>query len=184
MPRTWSASVAGRPWKWLRRFELDGGAGLADRSARPTHLPRALPQARVDAILAAAHRHRFGPHRLASIVGVPRSTFGEVLTRHSWSPLLDQDGPTGVPVRSVRELLHIDVTKRGRIPDGGHQIRGRVTGRPRSHARYEYLHVAIDDLSRVAYVAPRADERGPTGARFRLDTAAFFSAIPCASDGS
>ena len=168
-------------WKWLRRYEAEGLAGLEDRTSRPARSPRALPQARVDAILAARHEHRFGPHRLAPIVGVPRSTIGDVLTRHGLSRLRDQDGPTGIPVRYVRErpgeLLHIDVKKLGRIPaGGGHRVLGRVTGTPRSNGGgYDYLHVAVDDMSRVAYVAPFNDERGPTCARFLLDAAAFFA---------
>ena len=169
-------------WKWLRRYEADGEAGLEDRSSRPAHSPRALAQTRVDVILAARHQHRLGPHRLAPIVGVPRSTIGDVLARHGLSRLRDQDGPTGIPVRYVRErpgeLLHIDVKKLGRIPDGGgHRVRGRVTGTPRSHGGgYDYLHVAVDDMSRVAFVAPLNDERGATCARFLLDAAAFFAA--------
>ena len=167
-------------WKWLRRYEAEGVTGLEDRTSRPRHSPRALPQARVDAILAARHEHRSGPHRLARIVGVPRSTIGDVLSRHGLSRLRDQDGPTAIPIRYVRErpgeLLHIDVKKLGRIPDGGgHRVRGRVTGTPRSHAGYDYLHVAVDDMSRVAYVAPFANERGTTCARFLLDAAAFFA---------
>jgi transposase InsO family protein len=168
-------------WKWLRRYEAEGEAGLEDRSSRPLHSPRALPQVQVDAILAARHEHRFGPHRLAPIVGVPRSTIGDVLTRHGLSRLADQDGPTGIPIRYVRErpgeLLHIDVKKLGRIPDGGgHRVHGRGTrpGRLRGLG-YDYLHVAIDDMSRVAYVAPFEDERGTTCARFLLDAAAFFA---------
>ena len=168
-------------WKWLRRFEAEGGAGLEDRSSRPHRMPRALPQAQVDAILAARHEHRFGPHRLAPLVDVPRSTIGDVLLRHGLSRLRDQDGPTGIPIRYVRErpgeLLHIDVKKLGRIPDGGgHRVRGRVTGTPRSKGGgYDYLHVAVDDRSRVAYVGVFADERGTTCARFVLDAAAFFA---------
>jgi transposase InsO family protein len=168
-------------WKWLRRFEAEGEAGLEDRSSRPHRMPRALPQARVDAILAARHEHRFGPHRLAPIVGVPRSTIGDVLLRHGLSRLRDQDGPTGIPVRYVRErpgeLLHIDVKKLGRIPDGGgHRVNGRGIrpGRLRG-AGYDYLHVAVDDMSRVAYVGVFGDERGTTCARFVLDAAAFFA---------
>jgi transposase InsO family protein len=167
-------------WKWLRRFEAEGEGGLEDRSSRPRRMPRALPQERVDAILAARHEHRFGPHRLAPIVGVSRSTIGDVLRRHGLSRLADQDGPTGIPIRYVRErpgeLLHVDVKKLGRIPDGGgHRVRGRVTGTPRSHRGYDYLHVAVDDMSRVAYVGAFGDERGTTCARFVLDAAAFFA---------
>ena len=168
-------------WKWLRRFEAEGAAGLQDRSSRPHRSPRALDPAQVDAILVARHEHRFGPHRLAPITGVPRSTIGDVLARHGLSRLRDQDGPTGIPIRYVRErpgeLLHIDVKKLGRIPDGGgHRVRGRVTGTPRSYGGgYDYLHVAVDDMSRVAYVGVFDDERGPTCARFVLDAAAFFA---------
>ncbi len=168
-------------WKWLRRFEAEGEAGLEDRSSRPRRSPRALPQAQVDAILLARHEHRFGPHRLAPLTGVPRSTIGDVLARRGLSRLADQDGPTGIPVRYVRErpgeLLHIDVKKLGRIPDGGgHRVRGRVTGTPRTNGGgYDYLHVAVDDMSRVAYVGAFADERGATCAQFVLDAAAFFA---------
>jgi transposase InsO family protein len=167
-------------WKWLRRYGAEGEAGLEDRSSRPHRSPRALPRAQVDAILVARHKLRFGPHRLAPIVGVPRSTIGDVLTRQGLSRLRDQDGPTGIPVRYVRErpgeLLHIDVKKLGRIPDGGgHRFLGRVSGTPRSHRGYDYLHVAIDDMSRVAYVGVFRDELGTTCARFLLDAAAFFA---------
>ncbi len=168
-------------WKWVRRFEAEGEAGLEDRISRPHRMPRALPQAQIAAILAARHEHRFGPHRLAPIVGVPRSTIGDVLTRHGLSRLRDQDRATGIPIRYVRErpgeLLHIDVKKLGRIPDGGgHRVLGRVTGTPRSNGGgYDYLHVAVDDMSRVAYVAVFDDERGATCARFLLDAAAFFA---------
>jgi transposase InsO family protein len=184
MPVAHAADMVGvsrqTAWKWLRRFEAEGPVGLEDRSSRPARSPRALAQVQVEAILAARHEHRFGPHRLAPIVGIPRSTIGDVLTRHGLSRLRDQDGPSGIPIRYVRErpgeLLHIDVKKLGRIPDGGgHRFRGRVTGTPRAHRGYDYLHVAIDDMSRVAYVAPFADERGPTCARFLLDAAAFFA---------
>jgi hypothetical protein len=168
-------------WKWLHRFEAEGEQGLEDRTSRPHRMPRSLPRDRVDAILAARHEHRFGPHRLAPIVGVPRSTIGDILARHGLSRLADQDGPTGVPIRYVRErpgeLLHVDVKKLGRIPDGGgHRVRGRMTGTPRSHRGYDYLHVAVDDRSRVAYVGAFDDERGATCARFVLDAAAFFAA--------
>jgi transposase InsO family protein len=167
-------------WKWLRRFEAEGEAGLADRTSRPACSPRALSQARVDAILAARHAHKFGPHRLAPLVGVSRSTIGEVLRRHGLSRLADHDRPSGVPIRYVRErageLLHMDVKKLGRIPDGGgHRFRGRGGGTPRARAGYDFVHQAIDDASRVAYAAILPDERGTTCAHFLRDAAAFFA---------
>jgi transposase InsO family protein len=167
--------------KWLRRYREAGPAGLEDGSSRPHRSPRALDDATVAGILAARHETRYGPHRLAPMLGVPRSTIGDVLRRRGLSRLADQDRPSGVPVRYVREhpgeLLHIDVKKLGRIPDGGgHHFRGR-DGTPRSRAGYDLVHSAIDDCSRVAYSEVHADERGVTCAGFLLRAAAFFASL-------
>jgi transposase InsO family protein len=166
--------------KWRRRHEEFGPTGLEDRSSRPVRLARSLPPEKVDAILVARHDLGYGPHRLAPIVRVPRSTIGDVLRRRGLSRLADRDRPTGVPIRYVRErageLVHVDVKKLGRIPDGGgHRVRGRGNGTPRAHRGYDYLHAAIDDASRVAYVAAFADEQGTTCASFLREAAAFFA---------
>jgi transposase InsO family protein len=166
--------------KWVRRYRTEGLAGLEDRSSRPRRSPRSLAPAQVAAILAARHELGLGSHRLAPVVGSPRSTIGDVRRRHGLSRLRDRDRPSGVPIRYVRErpgeLLHIDVKKLGRIPDGGgHHFRGRGNGTPRARRGYDYVHGAIDDMSRVAYVAVCADERGPTCARFLREAAAWFA---------
>jgi transposase InsO family protein len=166
--------------KWRRRYREQGLEGLEDGSSRPAHSPRALPAEKVDAILVARHELGYGPHRLARIVDVPRSTIGDVLRRRGLSRLADRDRPTGIPIRYVRErpgeLLHIDVKKLGRIPEGGgHRFRGRGHGTPRAGAGYDYLHAAIDDASRVAYLAALPDERGPTCAGFLREAAAFYA---------
>ena len=88
-------------------------------------------------------------------MGVPRSTIGDVLRRQGLSRLADRDRPTGIPIRYVRdrpgELLHMDVKKLGRIPDGGgHRFRGRGHGTPRAQAGYDHVHQVVDDKSRVA----------------------------------
>jgi transposase InsO family protein len=167
--------------KWVRRYRTEGLAGLEDRSSRPRRSPRTLPPEQVAAILAARHELGVGPHRLAPVVGSPRSTISDVLRRHGLSRLRDRDRPSGVPIRYVRErpgeLLHMDVKKLGRIPDGGgHRVHGRGPrpGRLRGLG-YDYVHQAIDDMSRVAYVDVFADERGPTCARFLRDAAAWFA---------
>jgi transposase InsO family protein len=167
-------------YKWLRRYRAGGLAGLEDRSSRPHRSPRTLPEAQVAAILVARHDHRVGPHRLVHLTGSPRSTIGDVLRRHGLSRLRDLERPSGIPIRYVREhpgeLLHLDVKKLGRIPDGGgHRVRGRGSGTPRAHAGFDYVHGAIDDASRVAYVDVFADERGVTCARFLRDAGAFFA---------
>jgi transposase InsO family protein len=166
--------------KWVRRYRAEGLDGLEDRSSRPRHSPRSLAPEQIAAILAARHELSVGPHRLAPVVGSPRSTITDVLRRHGLSRLRDRDRPSGIPIRYVRErpgeLLHIDVKKLGRIPDGGgHHFRGRGTGTPRARRGYDYVHHAIDDASRVAYVAVWPDERGPTCAGFLREAAAFFA---------
>ena len=168
--------------KWVRRYRADGVAGLDDQSSRPHRSPRALPAETIAAILVARHELGFGPHRLAPLVGVPRSTIGDVLRRQGLSRLRDRDRPTGIPIRYVRErpgeLVHMDVKKLGRIPDGGgHHFRGRGHGTPRAGRGYDYVHQVVDDMSRVAYVDVFADERGPTCARFLRDAGAFFARL-------
>ena len=166
--------------KWVRRYRAEGLAGLEDRSSRPHRSPRRLAPEQVAAILAARHELGVGPHRLAPVVGSPRSTITDVLRRHGLSRLRDRDRPSGVPIRYVRErpgeLLHLDVKKLGRIPDGGgHRIHGRGGGTRRARRGYDFVHHAIDDASRVAYVDVFGDERGATCAGFLREAAAFFA---------
>lgn len=168
--------------KWVRRFRDDGAAGLEDRTSRPLRSPRALPSETVVAILRARHELGVGPHRLAPVLDVPRSTIGDVLERHGLSRLADRDRPTGIPIRYVRErpgeLLHMDVKKLGRIPDGGgHRFRGRGHGTPRAHRGYDYIHQVVDDMSRVAYAVIYPDERGTTCAAFLREAAAYFASL-------
>jgi len=168
-------------WKWLRRYREEGEAGLYDRPSRPGRCPHALPQGEVHRILQARQQLKVGPHRLAWTIHRPRSTIYGVLRRHGLSRLPDLDRPSGAPVRYVREhpgeLLHLDVKKLGRIPPGGgHRMLGRSKDTSRHRGLgYDYIHVAVDDASRVAYVDAFPDERGDTAARFLLDAAAFFA---------
>jgi transposase len=152
--------------KWIRRYRADGVAGLEDHSSRPRRSPGALPAATIAAILIARHELSYGPHRLAPLVGVPRSTIGDVLRRRGLSRLRDRDRPTGIPIRYVRErpgeLVHMDVKKLGRIPDGGgHHFRGRGHGTPRSRRGFDFVHQAIDDMSRVACVVSLPTSAAP-----------------------
>jgi transposase InsO family protein len=168
--------------KWVRRYRDLGVGGLEDRTSRPRRSPRASSAEIVAAILVARHELGVGPHRLAPLLGIPRSTIGDVLGRHGLSRLADRDRPTGIPIRYVRdrpgELLHMDVKKLGRIPDGGgHRFRGRGGGTPRAHRGYDYVHQVVDDMSRVVYAAIYADERGTTCAAFLRDAAAFFARL-------
>jgi transposase InsO family protein len=166
-------------YKWLRRYRTEGDAGLEDRSARPLHRPRALPEREVRRILAARRRLRVGPHRLGPLLGHSRSTVYGVLRRNGVSRLAHADRLTGLPVRYVRErpgeLIHVDVKRLGRVPPGGgHRMLG-PTARNHLARGHDYLHVAVDDASRVAYVAVRPDEQAPSTVSFVEEAVAFFA---------
>lgn len=166
-------------YKWLRRYRTEGIAGLEDRSTRPRRRPHALPEREVRRILRARRRLGVGPHRLGPLLGHPRSTVYGVLRRHGVSRLAHADRLTGAPVRYVREcpgeLVHVDVKRLGRVPPGGgHRILGEEARRHR-RVGYDYLHVAIDDATRVAYVAVRPDELAASTISFLGEAVAFFA---------
>jgi transposase len=110
-------------YKWLRRYETEGLAGLEDRSSRPAHSPRQTAADKAATILDLRRKRRWGPHQIGPAVGLAPSTVYAVLRRAGESRLTDQDRSTGLRIRYVRErpgeLLHIDVKKLGRIPPGG-----------------------------------------------------------------
>jgi transposase InsO family protein len=167
-------------YKWVGRYRIEGPAGLADRSSRPRRCPHALTPSQVRRVLAARRRHRQGPHRLAWRLGMARSTIYGVLRRHQMSRLADSDRISGVVVRYQRarpgELVHLDVKKLGRIPDGGgHRAHGRAVGARGRGIGYDYVHSAVDDRSRVAFSQVLGDETATTCARFLVEVASFFA---------
>jgi transposase InsO family protein len=182
----WSPAIAAETlgvsrataYKWLRRYRAEGAAGLEDRSTRPIRRPRALSERQVRRILLARRRLRVGPHRLGPLLGHPRSTVYGVLRRHGHSRLAHADRLTGTPVRYVRErpgeLVHVDVKRLGRVPPGGgHRMLG-PTARNHLALGHDYLHVAIDDHSRLAYIEALPDERDTTCAGFLHRAVAWF----------
>ena len=182
-PPTTAAEMVGvsraTAYKRLRRYRDEGPAGLEDRSSRPRRRPRALPDREVRRILLARRRWRVGPHRLGPLLGHPRSTVYGVLRRNGHSRLAHADRLTGVPVRYVRErpgeLIHVDVKRLGRVPPGGgHRLLGE-SARNSLPVGYDYLHVAIDDATRVAYVAVRPDEQAASTVSFVEEAVAFFA---------
>jgi len=173
-------------YKWLRRFREEGPDGLADRSSAPKRCPHRLDPAEVARIVAARLETMHGPHRLSYALDRPRSTIYGVLRREGVSRLNYIDRPTRTVVRYERatpgELLHVDVKKLGRIREGGGwKIHGRTMGKTGEMIRvkvgYDYLHVAVDDHSRVAFVQSLPDEKGPTCAGFVADAAEFFAGL-------
>lgn len=177
-------------YKWLRRFREQGTAGLVDRPSRPHLCPHRTDDRTERRIIEARRVHRRGADWIAAELGVAASTVGRVIRRHRMPLLRDLDALTGQPVRrgprsGVRyerehpgELVHIDVKKLGRIPDGGGwRAHGRGV-RPASvrAVGHDYVHAAIDDHSRLAYAEIHPDEQGATCAAFMLRAAGFFAA--------
>jgi transposase InsO family protein len=129
---------------------------------------------------------RLGPARIGGIVGLAPSTVHRVLTRHGLSRLARLDRPTGQLIRYERatpgELVHLDVKKLGRIPDGGGwRIHGRDSAQHRNRDRHappgwDYVHAAVDDHSRLAYAEVHPNERGDTCAAFLARAHAWFAA--------
>jgi len=152
--------------KWVRRYRLEGPAGLADRSSRPHRSPRATSVPEIERIVAARQTWRWGPDRLGPLLGHPPSTVGAVLRRARMPRLADIDRPTGLPVRRYEvchpgALVHQDHKKLGRIPDGGgHRALGRSTETRRHRVRlgYDHFEVIVDDRSRRSVVVPVPDE--------------------------
>jgi len=144
--------------KWWRRYRDEGLVGLEDRSSRPWSCPHQTP-ARVERrIVALRQSRKLGPARVAGIVGVPASTVHRVLVRNGMNRLAWMGGPTGRVIRRIEtsppgELVHIDVKKLARVPDGGgHKKLGRSTETKRQRgAGYTHIHTAIDAYSRLAY---------------------------------
>jgi transposase InsO family protein len=158
-------------YKWVRRFRAEGTPGLADRSSRPHHSPRATPAVEVERILAARTEWRWGPDRLGPLTGHPPSTVAAVLRRSGVPRLADLDRPTGLAVRRYEAchpgaLVHQDHKKLGRIPDGGgHRVHGRSTElHRRTGLGYDHFEVVVDDRSRRSVVVQVPDESAASAA--------------------
>lgn len=176
--------------KWVRRFRTEGLAGLADRSSRPRRCPGATPGPVRERVLWLRAQRRMNREAIARISGVSPRTAGRIIARAGLPRLADLDAITGQRVRTgpmsrmryerahPGELIHVDVKKLGRIPDGGGwRLHGR-RHRPRATRGpgIECVHTAIDDHSRLAYAEVLGDERGSTCAGFLERAAAFFAA--------
>ncbi|WP_405595981.1 IS481 family transposase [Streptomyces sp. NBC_01410] len=170
-------------YKWMARWRAEGELGLHDRTSRPRTTPHRT-QADTEARVCRLRQERkLGPARLGPILGLPASTVHRILVRHGLNRLAFMDRPTGQVIRRYErarpgELVHIDVKKLGRIPDGGgHKTLGRQAGRAtRGQMGFDYIHSAVDDHSRLAYSEIHRDEKVATCAGFLTRAAAFFHA--------
>lgn len=174
---------------WISRHAAEGDAGLLDRSSRPHGSPRRTAPEVEQQVIAARRAHRRGQDWLGPELGLAARTVGRILRRHDEPYLRDCDPMTGVLIKASKttavryqrdrpgELVHIDVKKLGRIPDGGgwrahgrsEEVRGRGIG-------YDFVHSMVDDYSRLAYSEILPDEKGPTCAGFIIRAAEYFAA--------
>jgi transposase-like protein len=169
-------------YKWWRRWQDDGERGLVDRSSRPRSCPHRTPPEVESAIAELRQTLKLGPVRIGARLGVPASTVHRVLCRLGLNRLAWMDRPTGRVIRRYErgrpgELVHVDIKKLGRVPEGGGwRIHGRAA-RP-SYKRgpgWDFIHTAIDDHSRLAYVEIHPNERADTCVEFWTRARAFFA---------
>jgi transposase InsO family protein len=178
--------------KWIDRFDQEGLAGLHDRSSRPHRTPSKTSGEVEQQILELRRGERRGPDWIGAELGVPARTVSRVLARHDVPRLASLDPITGEVIRASKvtavryererpgELVHMDVKKLGRIPDGGGwKAHGREMGRSRERRDnpigFDYVHSLVDDHSRLAYSEVLPDEKGTTCAAF-LDRAIDYFA--------
>lgn len=165
-------------YKWLARYAEGGAAALVDRSSRPQSSPNQLAKQWVELILLLRRSRMSGP-AIAERLKLPKSTVARVLKRNGLSRLRALE-----PVRPVTryewdkpgDLLHLDVKKLGRIQGIGHRISGDRTSQNRGIG-WDYVHVCVDDASRVAYVEVLGDEKGETTAEFLRRAVAWYRSM-------
>jgi transposase InsO family protein len=167
--------------RWVERFRAEGSAGMADRSSRPKTSPRRTEATVADAI-AALRRQRLTGKHIAMATGVSEATVSRVLARAGLSRLKDLE--PAEPVRRYErehpgELIHLDIKKLGRIGSVGHRITGRYPGAINRHhgIGWEFVHVCIDDASRIAFVQVMADQRKESAVAFLEAAVAYFAGL-------
>ena len=169
-------------YRWLTRFRSEGEAGLEDRSSRPHSCATRLDTATEQRIVDDRVTEKEGPHLMAGRLGIPRSTIYAVLLRRGLSRLSTLDRTTGVPIRYVKdcpgELVHVDIKKLGKIPDGGGwRVHGMENRGTRQRVGYEFCHSMVDDHSRVAYSEILDSEDAAACAGFMLRASQWFATL-------
>jgi len=195
--KTWSVMAAAEAagvtertiYRWLARFRDHGAQGLIDRPPIANHQPRKTPPDRVGAICALRRLHMTAAE-IAEVLAMPLSTVSAVLLREGLgkrSRLAPPEPANRYERRRAGELVHIDIKKLGRITVPGHAVTGnrrqradrtRVgspTGRPVGTAGWEFVHVAVDDHSRLAYAEVLRDETAASAIAFLRRALAFFA---------
>jgi transposase InsO family protein len=178
--------------RWVKRYDAEGEAGLVDKSSRPHRSPNRTPVTVERRVVELRREQRRGQDWLGPELGVPPRTVSRILRRHDVAYLRECDPLTGAVIRASKttavryerdrpgELVHMDVKKIGRIPDGGGwrahgRHMGSTSAKKRARVGYDYVHSLVDDHSRLAYSEILADEKGSTAAAFLTRAAAYFA---------
>jgi transposase InsO family protein len=165
--------------KWVKRFRAEGAEGMHDRSSRPLSSPSQTPPA-TRAAVETLRRQRHTGKQIAAEVKLSRATVSRILRRLGLSRIRDLE--PSEPVRRYErerpgELIHIDIKKLGRFVRPGHRITGdRQKGESRG-AGHEFVHVAIDDASRVAFSQIRPDEKKESAIAFLNEVVSYFQSL-------
>lgn len=187
----WNCSVTTAK-RWADRYRAHGRDGMVDRSSRPKTSARRTPTRVERRVVGLRVSRRWGPARIAYRLRMQPSTVHKILRRYGCPPLAWTDPATGVRIKWARQkvhsyvhdapgdLVHVDIKKLGRIPDGGGwRFLGRAQGnrRPRKPVGYWYIHNAVDDCTRLAYSELLNDERKETAAEFWTRANAYFESM-------
>jgi transposase InsO family protein len=167
--------------KWIRRFRAEGVEGLRDRSSRPLSSPSQTAPATATAI-EALRRQRYTAKQIATEVGVSAATVSRILRRlglHRLSALEPAEPIRRYEREKPGELIHIDIKKLGRIGSVGHRITGRQTGAVNRHLGigWEFVHVCIDDASRIAFSQVMKDEKKESAVAFLNAVLAYYASL-------
>src|SRR2546421_8219158 len=166
--------------KWVERFRAEGVDGLRDRSSRPLSLPSQTPPATC-AVVEVLRRQRHTGKQIAAEVGVSAATVSRILRRLGLNRIRDLE--PAEPVRRYErekpgEMIHIDIKKLGRFDKIGHRITGDRTGQSNSRGvGWEFVHVCIDDHSRIAFSEIKPDEKVDSAAPFLKAAVAYYKGL-------
>jgi transposase InsO family protein len=162
--------------KWVGRYREHGSGGLPDRSSRPRSSPRQTPSPLLEMVLSL-RRLRYNGWRIARALGLSRATVSRILRRNGMNRLRSLDPPPPV-VRYEHahpgDLIHFDIKRLARFDKPGHRITA-VLGKESRGIGYEYLHIAIDDHSRIAYAAILPDQTHRSAIHFFLMARAYYA---------
>jgi transposase InsO family protein len=166
--------------KWVARFVAEGPAGLADRSSRPKRLREPTPPETVERIIAL-RRERLTGRQIADQIGVSPATVSRILRAAKLSRAKDLEPAASVSRyerKTPGELIHLDIKKLGRFEKVGHRITGDRTGQSNSRGvGREYVHMAIDDASRLSFSQVMKDETTQSAVAFLRPAAAHYASL-------